>query len=94
MYVLQEQPIYPYEGLQNTTRHGGQRGAGGGATCRWRCLWRLVAGAGGGGMTAAGGGRRSISYYAMLLALVVTTLRTARRAVGADGRGWRLRNID
>ena len=62
-YVLQEQPIYPYEGLQNTTRHGGQRGAGGGATCRWRCLWRLVAGAGGGGMTAAGGGRRSISYH-------------------------------
>ena len=58
----QEQPIYPYEGLQNTTRHGGQRGAGGGATCRWRCLWRLVAGAGGGGMTAAGGGRRSINF--------------------------------
>ena len=63
MNVLQEQPIYPYKGLQNTTRHGGQRGAGGGATCRWRCLWRLVAGAGGGGMTAAGGGRRSISYH-------------------------------
>ena len=70
----------------------GTAGRGGPAAGRPIGGGAAVAAGGSGGMTAAGGGRSEVDFIlSMSLTLSVTTLRAARRALGAGGGGLRSR---
>ena len=66
----------------------GTAGRGGPAAGRPIGGGAAVAAGGSGGMTAAGGGRSEVDF---ILSMSLTL--SARRALGAGGGGWRLRNI-